>query len=211
MSEQTPVRDPSSQIFEQIEVERLVLREPSKGKVRAILETVVPEGPPEEPQVPCVRLSLLSPWGDVALMAEVDGGGTPSLHVGNPDRGVTTTITPSDVNLWAEGNVVATLGSTRNGGELELLDEEGRTIKVLPRSFRAPDKRYDLIPEEAVANRDDFRERLDRVLGPIVDPNDAFLRDDAARIAVLDPTGRIGPALWKILGEMEDEDPSEGD
>ena len=45
----------------------------------------------------------------MALVAEVDEAGAPTVFVGHPDRGTTVVITPSAVDLWARGNVVASL------------------------------------------------------------------------------------------------------
>ncbi len=69
----------------EIEVERLVLREPNGGRVLAVLEMV-----PVESKGYAVRLSLLDPMGEPVLVTEVDHEGQPMLHVGHPDRGSTS-------------------------------------------------------------------------------------------------------------------------
>ncbi len=114
----------------EIEVERIVLREPEGGPVRAVLETA----PPREPGEGCgpvVRLSLLTPRGELALVAEVDETGEPRLFVGHPDRGTTVVITPDAVDLWAGGNIVAAVRSTTEGGRVEVRGADG-TESSLP-------------------------------------------------------------------------------
>jgi hypothetical protein len=114
--------------FEEIEVERLVLREPKDGRVRAVLETVPPRGPDAGIGVPAVRLVMYSPTGDPALLVEVDETGTPSVYVGNPDRGTTAVVTRDAVDLWSRGNIVAALRSTDEGGRLELQGPQGTVV-----------------------------------------------------------------------------------
>ena len=58
--------------FQEIEVERLILREPNEGHVRAVLECATPRDSDTEVEVSVVRLTLLSPTGEPALVAEVD-------------------------------------------------------------------------------------------------------------------------------------------
>ena len=57
-------------IFREVSVERLVVREPGTGRVRAVVETV-PVDTVEEDGYPVVRLALHTAAGDVALVAEV--------------------------------------------------------------------------------------------------------------------------------------------
>ena len=72
-----PVPEPTREL----EVERLVIREPNGGRVRAVLETA----PSQDGGAPVVRLVLLDATGFPALIAEVDGAGAASLVVGPPD------------------------------------------------------------------------------------------------------------------------------
>lgn len=118
--------------FQEIQVERLVLREPGGGRVRAVLETVPATDEDGVAQVPGVRLTLLSPAGEPALVAEVGGDGTPTLFVGHPDRGVSIAISRQAVDLWSGGNTVASLRSTEEGGTLEISDGDGRQVVELP-------------------------------------------------------------------------------
>ena len=112
----------------EIQVERLTLREPNGGRVRAILETAPSRNPDADSGVPVVRLSLFSPTGEVALIAEVDETGEPQVFVGNPDRGTTVIIGRHALDCWAGGNIVASLLSTEDGGKLELRDGEGKGL-----------------------------------------------------------------------------------
>ncbi|MBK9386512.1 MAG: hypothetical protein IPN34_16995 [Planctomycetes bacterium] len=109
----------------ELAVERLILREPNDGRVRAVLETC------GDGAVPSVRLSLLDARGEPAIVMQVDGDGAPVLHVGHPDRGVTVTISPSAVDLWSGGGVVASVRSSSEGGEIEVADGDGRAVKSL--------------------------------------------------------------------------------
>ena len=82
----------------EIEVERLTLREPNGGRVRAILETAPPRNLDAKSNVPVVRLSLLSPTGEVALVAEVDETGEPRIYVGHREHGATIAIDKSAID-----------------------------------------------------------------------------------------------------------------
>lgn len=93
----------------ELEVERLVLREPNQGRVRAFLEFVPTEDADREVPSPTIWLTLLDPAGEPALVAQVDGNGEARLSVGHPDRGPAVIITREIVEVWADGNVVATL------------------------------------------------------------------------------------------------------
>ncbi|MBK9386565.1 MAG: hypothetical protein IPN34_17265 [Planctomycetes bacterium] len=109
--------------FHELTVERLILREPNEGRVRAVLETF------GDGAVPSVRLSLLDARGEPALVMQLDSDGAPVVHVGHPDRGVTVTISPNAVDLWSGGNVVASVRSGEDGGAVEVADGEGRVTK----------------------------------------------------------------------------------
>ncbi|MBK9386443.1 MAG: hypothetical protein IPN34_16650 [Planctomycetes bacterium] len=109
----------------ELAVERLVLREPNGGRVRAVLETC------GDGAVPSVRLSLLDARGEPAIVLQVGDDGAPVVHVGHPDRGVTVTISPGAVDLWSGGSVVASVRSTEDGGVVEVADGEGREVESL--------------------------------------------------------------------------------
>lgn len=115
-----------------LECERLVLREPNGGRIRAVLETCPPRPPATGAPVPAVRLSLLGPDGAPQITLEVDDAGEPTIHVGPVDAGTTVVITRSSADCWAGGNVVAALRSTEDGGQLELAGADGRTVIALP-------------------------------------------------------------------------------
>jgi hypothetical protein len=98
----------------ELTIERLVLREPNDGRVRAVLETG------GDGAVPSVRLSLLDARGEQAIVLQIGSDGAPVVHVGHPDRGVTVTISPGGVDCWAGGNIVASVRSTEDGGEIAI-------------------------------------------------------------------------------------------
>jgi hypothetical protein len=82
--------------------------------------------------VPRIRLSLLTPNGDVALRLEVDDAGEPRVYVGKPGSGVTAVLARDSLDLSAGGNVVASLMAQADGGVLELGDAAGRVVVRLP-------------------------------------------------------------------------------
>lgn len=98
---------PEKQRIRELEVERLVLREPNDGRLRAVLETTATRDPDRDVLAPTVRLTLLDPVGEPAFVAEVDGNGEARLSVGHPDRGQAVIVSRSSVDVWAGGNVVA--------------------------------------------------------------------------------------------------------
>jgi hypothetical protein len=110
----------------ELTVDRLIVREPNDGRARAVLETG------GDGAVPGVRLSLLDARGEPAIVMQLDSDGAPVVHVGHPDRGVTVTISPNALDLWARGSVVASVRSTEDGGVVEVADGEGRTRHVFP-------------------------------------------------------------------------------
>jgi hypothetical protein len=111
----------------EIEVERLVAREPKGGRPRAVIETV----PTRRGRAARVALTLYAPDGEPALVAEVNHRGEPRLSVGHPDHGPTVSISREAVDVWSRGNVVAALGGTGDGGRLELTDGQGRLRRNL--------------------------------------------------------------------------------
>jgi hypothetical protein len=116
----------------ELEVERLLIQEPNEGRVRAVLETAPGRSPDGEVDVPTIRLRLLSPTGEPALVAEVDDTGTPTVFVGPPDEGMAVVLRPESIDVWAHGNVVATVHSMPDGGRVELTDAQGNTIVEFP-------------------------------------------------------------------------------
>ncbi len=127
---------PQDACFREVEVERIVLREPGgHHRVRAVLETTPAPADPDDDRraYPVVRLSLLDAAGDAALVLEVDGHGEPSLRLGPGRRNAV--VTRHSVALWAGGNEVAALDSG-DGGRLVLCDDEGKAVLRLPTSDR---------------------------------------------------------------------------
>jgi hypothetical protein len=109
----------------ELTIERLILREPNDGRVRAVLETC------GDGAVPGVRLSLLDARGEPKLVAEIVADGAPVLHVGHPDCGVTVTISPESLDCWSAGNIVASVRSSSEGGVVEVADGAGRAMESL--------------------------------------------------------------------------------
>lgn len=111
----------------EIEVERLVVREPRGGRARLILETGVPRAGMELPDLPSARLTLLDGRGNARLVAEVDAEGHATVYVGGPDTGPMIVATPTALDVWgAAGSIVAAIRSTDGGGAVELFDAAGR-------------------------------------------------------------------------------------
>jgi hypothetical protein len=125
--------------FTTLEVERLLIREPGGGRVRAVLETAMePTAEGEPAVVPRVRHSLLAPAGDVGLRLEVDDAGEPRVYVGRPGNGVTAVLARDSLDLWARGNIVASLMARDGGGVLELGEGAGQVVVRLPAASRPP-------------------------------------------------------------------------
>ncbi len=120
--------------FKELEVERILLREPRQGRVRAALEFAPPRDPDAEVRVPVVRFSLLTPTGEPALVAEVDESGAPTVFVGDLDHVATVVITPKALDMWDSGNIVASLRSIDEGGTIELFCGDGALTVKLPRA-----------------------------------------------------------------------------
>ncbi|MCB9833784.1 MAG: hypothetical protein H6807_15085 [Planctomycetes bacterium] len=97
----------------ELEVERIILREPNEGRVRATLEFVQTEDPGREIPCPTIRFTLLDPAGEPALVAQVEGNGDARLSVGHPNCGPAVIVTREIVEVWAGGNVVAQLPAER--------------------------------------------------------------------------------------------------
>ena len=125
--------EPELTKFKTLVVERLLIREPNGGRVRAVLETAMePTADGDPAAVPRVRLSLLAPNGDVAMRLEVDDAGEPRLYIGRPGSGVTAVLSRDSLDLWAGGNVVASLRAGLAGGVVELSDAGGQPVVTLP-------------------------------------------------------------------------------
>src|SRR5262245_2615731 len=105
----------------EIQVERLVVREPRDGRTRAIIETAPPQPGMEKPDLPTVRLTLMDGHGRPAILAEVDAEGQAALYVGGPDSGPMVVVTPMAVDVWHAGNLVAAIRSDAGGGVVETL------------------------------------------------------------------------------------------
>jgi hypothetical protein len=120
--------------FREVEVERILIREPNQGRVRAVLETCPPRPAATGAPVPAVRLSLLGPDGKSQITLEVDDAGEPTVYVGPTGAGTTVVVTRASLDAWHLGNVIAALGSTDDGGRLELRDADGKTVLELPAS-----------------------------------------------------------------------------
>src|SRR5438105_13730108 len=107
--------------LKEIEVERLVVREPRGGRTRAVIETV----PTKRGRAARVVLTLLAPDGEPVLVAEVDHKGEPRVSVGNPQHGPSVIVTTRALDVWSKGNAVATVRSDDGTGVVEILDNHG--------------------------------------------------------------------------------------
>ncbi len=124
--------DPDQLVAREIVAERILLREPRDGRVRAVLETGPFSRDPEPSRTPGVRLTLFGPDGKPALVVEVGADGEPALFVGNPDSGPAVAVTPTALDIWAGGNIAAALRTADEAGHLELADARGHRVVDLP-------------------------------------------------------------------------------
>ena len=90
----------------EIEVSRLVLRDPTTGDVRAVLETAPPYHREEGAEDRVVRLQLFTAGGEVVLTAEVDETGEARVFVGSRDAGPAVVLRPGGFDAWRDGNLV---------------------------------------------------------------------------------------------------------
>lgn len=87
-------------------VEKLTLVDPESGKVRAVLEIGESKSLLDGLPTQAVRLRLLRPDGETALVAEVADDGEPRVSVGHPQRGVAVMVMRDGMEVWdAAGNV----------------------------------------------------------------------------------------------------------
>lgn len=92
--------------IKQLSVEHLSLVDPETGKVRAILEMGESKSLLDGLPIRAVRLRLLRPDGETALVAEVADDGEPRVSVGHPDRGIAVIVMREGVGVWgADGDV----------------------------------------------------------------------------------------------------------
>jgi hypothetical protein len=110
----------------EIVCERLVIREPGRGRARVVIETGPPRPGMELPDLPTARLTLLDGRGHARLVAEVDAAGEARVFVGGPDTGPMVVVAPTGLDVWgAAGNIVAALRDD-DGGKIEIFDAHGR-------------------------------------------------------------------------------------
>ncbi len=108
---------------------RFVLREPGRGRVRAVLETI----PSKPGGQRAVRLRLLSPTGDAVVVVEVSGRGVPRISVGDRDRGSALLLTRRLIELWSGGNAAVALWTKAGQGRCEFLDRRGKRVRSVRR------------------------------------------------------------------------------
>ncbi len=121
---------PADATFREITCERLVIREPGEGRIRALAETVPPGS--DGPRAYGVRLVLFDGCGEPAVTAEVDASGEPMVTIGPRDSGTSVVVTAGTVDLWRGENAVLTVTAGEDGGRIEVLDEIGETVASLP-------------------------------------------------------------------------------
>ncbi len=113
----------------EVVAERFVLREPGRGRVRAVLETI-PSKPGGQRAV-CLR--LLSPTGDAVIVVEVSGRGVPRISVGERDQGAALLLTRRLIELWSGGNAAVALWTKAGQGHCESLDRRGKRVSSIRR------------------------------------------------------------------------------
>lgn len=87
----------------EIEITRLVLRDPTTRAVRAVLETAPPYHAEEGADARVVRLQLFTAAGEAVLTAEVDETGEPRVYVGSRDAGPAVVLRPGGIDAWRDG------------------------------------------------------------------------------------------------------------
>jgi len=97
----------------EIEVSRLVLRDPTTGAVRAVLETAPPYYAEEGAEDRVVRLQLFTGVGEAVLTAEVDETGEARVYVGSRDTGPAVVIRPGGIDAWRDGDLTSLLPEGR--------------------------------------------------------------------------------------------------
>lgn len=111
----------------EIEVERLVVREPRGSRARAVIETGPPRPGMDKPDLPTVRLTLMDGRGNPTIVAEVDSEGRATLFVGGPDTGPMIAVTPEAVDVWGSGgSIVASVRSDDERGIVEVMKPRRR-------------------------------------------------------------------------------------
>jgi len=91
----------------EIEVTRLVLRDPTTGAERAALETAPPYVAEEGAEDRVVRLQLFTAAGEAVLTAEVDETGEARVFVGSRDTGPAVVVRPGGIDAWRDGDEIA--------------------------------------------------------------------------------------------------------
>jgi hypothetical protein len=109
----------------EIEVERIVVREPSGGRARAVIESVATR----RGRASRVVLTLLAPDSEPVFVAEVDHRGQPRLSVGNPDGGPSVLITRMGTDVWSAGNIAASIRADDGSGIVYVLTDAARGLQ----------------------------------------------------------------------------------
>ena len=126
-----PDTQPSNASFHEIEVSRVVLREPTTGRVGATLEFNSSAATTEKEGVSLPRFILYDASNRPALAIEIQAAGEARITVGHPDHGPMVTLARDSVSVWADGNEVVGIDSA-DGGRVQLTDAEGRIVLTLP-------------------------------------------------------------------------------
>jgi hypothetical protein len=93
----------------EIEISRLVLRDPMSGSIRAVLETSDPNVREEGIEDRVVRLKLRTAAGVPVLTVEVDETCEPRLFIGERDTGPTVAVRRGGVDVWRDGSIAAAI------------------------------------------------------------------------------------------------------